>query len=139
MSLVLKYFSSFYFIFIFLNNFYFLYCLFLKIRLIKKWKLFLKMKIDNLIQYYFFIWKKIIYSFIALLYNCITLIIQEKCIKCTKNTRLPFVKYYNRLWVILLFFLSLTNCTHMSCTLFNSCMEIPILSPIMICGKKIWS
>ena len=32
---------------------------------------------------FFYIWKKIIYSFIAPLYNCITLTIQEKCTKCT--------------------------------------------------------
>ena len=81
----------------------------------------------------FLIWKKTIYSFIAPLYNCITLTVQGKCTKCT---RLPFVIYYNRLWVIFLFFLSLMNCTHMSCILFNSCMEIPILSPIMIYGEK---
>ena len=31
-----------------------------------------------------FIWEKIIYSFIAPLYNCITLTVQEKCIKYTK-------------------------------------------------------
>ena len=74
-----------------------------------------------------------IYSFIVSLYNCITLIVQEKCTKCT---RLPFVKVYNWLWVIPLFFLSLMDCTHMSCTLFNSHMEIPILSTIMIYGEK---
>ena len=32
----------------------------------------------------FFYMKKIIYSFIAPLYNCITLTIQGKCTKCTK-------------------------------------------------------
>ena len=74
-----------------------------------------------------------IYSFIAQLYNCITLTIHRKCTKCT---RLLFVKDYNRLWVIPLFFLSLMNFTYMSCTLFNSHMEIPIFSPIMIFGEK---
>ena len=38
----------------------------------------------------FFYMKKIIYSFIASLYNCITLTVQGKCTKCTKvyNTTL---------------------------------------------------
>ena len=76
--------------------------------------------------------KKIIYSFIAPLYNYITLTVQGKCTKCT---RLPFVKYYNQLWVISFFFLSLMNCTYMSCTLFNSRLEIPIFSPIIILGE----
>ena len=31
-----------------------------------------------------FIWEKIIYSFIAPLYNCITLTVQGKYTKCTK-------------------------------------------------------
>ena len=73
--------------------------------------------------------KKNIYSFIASLYNCITLSVQ-------RLTRLSFMKDYNRLWVIPLFFLSLTNCAYMSCTLFNFCTEIPILSSIMIFGGK---
>ena len=74
--------------------------------------------------------KKNIYSFIAPLYNCINVLSVQR------RTRLPFVKYYNKLWVIPLFFLSLTNSAYMSCTLFNSHMKIPILSPIIIFGEK---
>ena len=77
---------------------------------------------------FFYMKKNIIYSFIASLYK-------ENVLSVQRRTRLPFVKDYNRLWVIPLFFLSLTNCAYMSCTLFYSCMKIPILSPIIIFGE----
>ena len=36
--------------------------------------------------------KKIIYSFIVPLYNCITLIVQGKCTKCTKTNKTTICK-----------------------------------------------
>ena len=65
------------------------------------------------------------------LYKGITLSIQGKYTKCTK---LPFVKDFNQ--TTPLFSLSLKDYKLMSCTLFNSHMEIPMLSPIMMFGGK---
>ena len=83
----------------------------------------------------FLIWKKIIYSFIAPHTIVLHQLHKENVLSVQRQTRLTFVKNYNRLWVIPLFFLSLMNCAYMSCTLFNSRMEIPILSPIIIFGE----
>ena len=83
----------------------------------------------------FFIWKKIIYLFIASLYNCITLTVQRKCTKCTKVYKTTLCEILQSIMNHSFIFLSLTNCTHMLCTLFNSHMKIPILFPIMIYGE----
>ena len=71
------------FIFIFKNNFYFLYCLFLKIRLIKK-----KKTLFSIIFLYEINKKKLnfIYSFIVSLYNGITQTVQKKCTGVYKTT-----------------------------------------------------
>ena len=56
------------------------------------------MKIENIVwYYYFYMKKKIIYSFIASLYNCITQLYKENVLSVQRCTRLPFVKDYNKL------------------------------------------
>ena len=70
------------------------------------------------------------------LYKGITLIVQGKCTKCTKVYKTTLCEILQSIMNHSFIFLSLTNCTHMLCTLFNSHMKIPILSPIMIYGEK---
>ena len=89
----------------------------------------------TLFSTFFLYEKKIIYSFIVPLYNCFTLIVQGKCTKCTKVYKTTLCEILQSIMNHSFIFLSLTNCTHMLCTLFNSHMKIPILFPIMIYGE----